>query len=323
VLISIITITRNDASGLQRTATSVLSQTGAQVEWILVDGGSCNRSHQMAEDLKKDGHLQTVVRGTDRGPYDAMTKGAKLAQGGVICFLNSGDVFYGSGTLQRVTELLEQHRPEVLVGWGQLGHTIQGSWLSQLPAVRMASLGFCHQAAYYRKEAFAAVPFRNASQTDNDTHQLAALIERGYRVKIVPELLANRDTTPGLSAWGAVSTQSVLATLKDDYGLRADEAETILAFRRRAEDPATIRGLLERGLPRSCHPHTLSHLAILCLDTLSLRQAAKLSDKQQTELRSAAISALHSQIGALATEQLCEQLHQAVLRREMAANQLS
>lgn len=234
----------------------------------------------------------------------------------MICFLNGGDAFYSPETVQRATELLKRHRPDVLMGWGLLGHNIQASWLSQLPAMRMASLGFCHQATYYRRETLMAAPFRNASQTDNDTHQLAALIERGYRVKIVPELLANRDPSPGLSAWGEQSTQSVLSTLKNDYGLSAEVAGSILAFRRRAEDPATIHRLLAQGLGPSCHPHTLCHLAISCLDTLTLDQAAKLSQKQQTELRYAGITALHSQIGALATEQLCEQLQEATMGRD-------
>lgn len=81
MLISIITITRNDLSGLLRTATSVRSQVGVDVEWIIVDGGSCASSHRLAETLRQEGCLHTVLREADRGPYDAMTKVPSLHMG--------------------------------------------------------------------------------------------------------------------------------------------------------------------------------------------------------------------------------------------------
>lgn len=67
--------------------------------------------------------------------------------------------------------------------------------------------------------------------------------------------------------------------------------------------------------PPGDHPHKLYHLAILCLDTLTLKQATRLAQDEQDRLRRAALAVLHGQIGALATEELCHRLHQAVQRR--------
>jgi hypothetical protein len=314
--ISIVTITKNDPKGLERTANSLLRQDNAPFEWILVDGGSCEATRQQASALLQAGLLTTIIREGDAGPYEAMAKGAHSARGDYLCFLNGADAFSGPATLANVGGLLEQHQPDVLLGWGQLGQGIQAIWLAELPAVRMASLGFCHQAAYYRREVFEAVPFRNASQSDNDTFQLAELIERGYRMQILPELLADRDTSPGLSAWGEQSTRSVLTTLCQAYGFCQADAEAILAFRRRAEASETVLRLLQGALDPSWHPHTLSHLAILCLDTLTLRQATALASELRESLRGAAIAALQAQLGALTAERLCQQLRQAVQRRD-------
>jgi hypothetical protein len=147
VRISIVTITKNDADGLQRTVNSVLNQRTPPWQWILVDGGSCPDSLQLAMELDKAGQLHQLIREPDSGPYAAMAKGAALATADYVCFLNDGDAFASADTLQRVEILLEEHRPDVLLGWGQLGSGIQASWLTRLPAMRMASLGFCHQAA--------------------------------------------------------------------------------------------------------------------------------------------------------------------------------
>lgn len=115
----------------------------------------------------------------------------------------------------------------------------------------------------------------------------------------------------------------MLSSLQQSYGLSASDAKAVLAFRRRAERSSTIQRLLQvLPLPEH-HPHTLCHLAILCLETLTLRQAARLDEEQHQELRRAAIAALHGQIGALATEQLCQQLHRAVHRREQLSRSLT
>jgi hypothetical protein len=324
--ISLVTITKGDLAGLQRTAASVFSQTLPRAapstwEWILVDGGCCGSTRQWADDWLQSGWLHACIQEADRGPYDAMAKGARQATGDYLCFLNGGDALAKPHTLERVMALLEQHKPDVLLGWGEVGPAIQASWLAHLPAMRMASLGFCHQAAYYRRELLMTVPFRNARQTDNDTVQLAALIEQGARVVIVGELLASRDPLPGLSSWSnPCSQQSVLATLQESYGLQLGDALAVLRFRRQCRSARTVVRLLTDAPRPGWHPQTRCHLAILCLDTLIQPQAARLGLRwpwrpAQASIHAAAVAALNDELGAAATTQLCCQLHQAVRKR--------
>lgn len=100
--ISIITVVFNGESLIERTIKSVLEQTYASIEYIIVDG------------LSNDGTLTIVKRYSswiskissekDKGIYDAMNKGLKIATGDYILFLNAGDELYSTNTLSKVFE---------------------------------------------------------------------------------------------------------------------------------------------------------------------------------------------------------------------------
>lgn len=98
--ISVITISYNIVSEIERTIASLRAQKFTDFEWIVVDGQS---SDGTAEVLKKNSKLITkLISPKPAGPYDAMNKGAELATGELICFLNGGDEFYDEGSLQNV-----------------------------------------------------------------------------------------------------------------------------------------------------------------------------------------------------------------------------
>lgn len=88
--LSVVTISYNSVDDLQRTMLSVKKQKWEGLEYILVDGGSTDGSRELFCDPVFD----IVSRGPDKGIYDAMNRGASLATGEVIIFMNSGDEFY-------------------------------------------------------------------------------------------------------------------------------------------------------------------------------------------------------------------------------------
>ena len=77
--LSIITVTYNAGAVLEDTIQSVITQTYKNVEYIIVDGGSKDRTLQIIEQYKE--HIHTVISEPDKGLYDAMNKGIKLATG--------------------------------------------------------------------------------------------------------------------------------------------------------------------------------------------------------------------------------------------------
>ncbi|MBR2318804.1 MAG: glycosyltransferase [Bacteroidaceae bacterium] len=113
---SIITVTYNASSVIMPTLQSVLSQSYANYEYILVDGGSADDTVALA---KSSGiEFAHIVSERDNGIYDAMNKGIALATGDYLCFLNAGDAFYSPTTLQTIVDAIagETELPDVLYG---------------------------------------------------------------------------------------------------------------------------------------------------------------------------------------------------------------
>ncbi len=100
---SIITVTYNAEATIEVTLRSVQQQTYRQIEHIIVDGGSKDHTLSIIEKYK-DGYLH-VISEPDKGLYDAMNKGIRLAKGDYLCFLNAGDAFHEVDTLEKIVNV--------------------------------------------------------------------------------------------------------------------------------------------------------------------------------------------------------------------------
>lgn len=98
--LSIITIVYNNAQDIERTLLSVLNQTYPNIEYILIDGASNDGTLNIIQ--KHSNKITTIVSEKDKGIYDAMNKGLKLATGDYVLFMNSGDEIYASDTVQKI-----------------------------------------------------------------------------------------------------------------------------------------------------------------------------------------------------------------------------
>jgi glycosyltransferase involved in cell wall biosynthesis len=112
--LSIITITYQAEAYLERTLKSVFDQDCAsEIDYVVVDGASKDRTFAIIEANKNQ--INQFVSEKDRGIYDAMNKGMKLAKGDYILFLNAGDTFASASTLKNILQELNQN-PDVLYG---------------------------------------------------------------------------------------------------------------------------------------------------------------------------------------------------------------
>ena len=85
--LSIITINKNNAFGLEKTIQSVINQTYFnQIEYIIIDGLSTDSSSDILEKYKD--YFSYCISEEDEGIYDAMNKGIKAATGEYLLFLN-------------------------------------------------------------------------------------------------------------------------------------------------------------------------------------------------------------------------------------------
>ena len=117
-IFSIITVTYNAESTIEATMRSVKQQTFRLIEHIIIDGASKDNTLYIINKYKDDN--TKVISEPDKGLYDAMNKGIRLATGTYLCFLNAGDTFHEQDTLEKMVNGAglsdNDKQPEILYG---------------------------------------------------------------------------------------------------------------------------------------------------------------------------------------------------------------
>lgn len=115
--LSIVTINRNNAPGLEKTMQSLATQTYDEFEYIVIDGASIDGSVEVIKKFESQlTHLKWVSE-PDTGIYNAMNKGLCIATGDYIQILNSADCLASDDVTERMlTELEKQGYPSILYG---------------------------------------------------------------------------------------------------------------------------------------------------------------------------------------------------------------
>ncbi len=97
IKVSIITVCYNSEKTIARTLDSVLSQTWKNIEYIIIDGLSTDKTVEICksyeERFKEAGTDYRIYSEKDGGIYDAMNKGAKKATGDIVGMINSDDIY--------------------------------------------------------------------------------------------------------------------------------------------------------------------------------------------------------------------------------------
>ena len=98
--LSIITVSYNSAATIEDTIQSVLSQDYKNIEYIIIDGGSKDKTCAIID--RYIDKIAVFISEPDCGIYDAMNKGLKNATGDVIGILNSDDFYANEQVLSQV-----------------------------------------------------------------------------------------------------------------------------------------------------------------------------------------------------------------------------
>ena len=172
---SIITVPYNAGAVLEDTIQSVITQTYRNVEYIIVDGGSKDHTLDIINRYRE--HIHTLVSEPDKGLYDAMNKGIRLATGDYLCFLNAGDELHEDDTLQlMVHSITGTELPDVLYGETAIvdeeGHFLRMRRLSAPEDLNWKSFKdgmlVCHQAFFPRRELAEPYDLRYRFSADFD-----------------------------------------------------------------------------------------------------------------------------------------------------------
>lgn len=193
---SIITAVYNSKDTIERCLNSVVSQAGAEIEHIVVDGGSTDGTLDILNRYKDK--IAVLVSGKDGGIYFALNKGLSLATGDVVGFLHADDYYPGHYVLAHLSAVFA--RTNVQAVYGDLSYvrcdgellrywkageysleSLRKGWMPPHPA-------FFARTDLYRRLGDFDTAYRIAADYDL---MLRFLYDNRIRAEYLPELLVS------------------------------------------------------------------------------------------------------------------------------------
>jgi glycosyltransferase involved in cell wall biosynthesis len=161
--ISIITPTYNSESKIEACLQSVINQSYSNIEHLIIDNLSTDKTIDIVLRYKELYPLSIRwVSEKDRGIYDAMNKGIKLAKGDWLYFLGSDDKFYNENVLSTIFNDKQTKHPQIIygnviingdAGWAKNGQIYDGEFTLS----KLIDKNICHQAIFFNKIVFKRV----------------------------------------------------------------------------------------------------------------------------------------------------------------------
>lgn len=218
--ITIITAIYNSGSTVRDTFQSVLQQTYSDFEYLIIDGSSKDNTLDIINEYqsKFNGRMRYISE-PDKGIYDAMNKGIRMATGDVIGILNSDDFYTSNDVLERLASFLQQANVDAVYGDihyvrdGELGRCIR-YYSSKLFRRSWMRLGFmpAHPSFYCRRNVYEKYgTFDTSYRIAADFENLLRLIfVHRIRIKYIPmDFVTMR--TGGTSSSGMRSHKQIMS----------------------------------------------------------------------------------------------------------------
>ena len=246
--LSIVTINYNDAIGLERTMSSVLEQEYTDFEFIVIDGGSNDRSLDILRKVEEK--LAYWVSEKDTGIYNAMNKGIAAAKGEFLLFLNGGDLLTSKTALQDFISH-PSFRGDIVYGDYKFekGEKVYPDTL--YPAYFMKT-SLPHQSTFFRKNVFEQLGNYDESYRmggDRDFFIKAYLCGQ-YEFVHVPYFLSffNLDGISNDEVHQKQKKEEDERMFKANYGALYDDYKKQLALEQELKRAKrkTVKGILKR-----------------------------------------------------------------------------
>lgn len=188
-LMSVVTVVYNGEINLEQTIKSVLNQSYANIEYIIVDGGSDDKTLDIIK--KYEDKIDYWVSESDEGVYYAMNKGASLCSGKYIAFLNADD-WYNKETIASVVSCFRNSDISYLFGNTDLyeENTFLYTLKEKLNQYKF-NTPFGHQSLFVTREYFLSEPFDTKYKIVADYNFMIGLIKKDLPYKYLDQSLVN------------------------------------------------------------------------------------------------------------------------------------
>jgi glycosyltransferase involved in cell wall biosynthesis len=228
-LVSIVTPVFNGERYISETIESVLAQTYKNIEYIVVDGASTDKTVELAK--RRGSGIAKLTSEPDNGMYDAINKGLRQSSGDIVCYLNADDIFFPE-TVELVVHrflrgdvdlvfgncvFIDEHSAEL--------YRSRGVDLSHANLLVLQRIPFCQPTAFWTRTLYDRVDgFDQRYRYVADTHFFyRALRVAGTRRAHIDHYLASfRVHGGGFSAKAAAAMtrehEEVMAELGGSHG---------------------------------------------------------------------------------------------------------
>jgi len=155
--ISIVTVVRNGEKHIEQSLRSIHDQTYDNLEHIVIDGGSTDRTLDILR--AHEDRIDLWISEPDQGIYDAMNKGIRLTTGDLVGLLNSDD-WYADDALEEVVSIhdLGGGRDRVIAGKWNIVLDRMNLSIEATPSFRFsAGMPLCHQAIFIPRAVYDAI----------------------------------------------------------------------------------------------------------------------------------------------------------------------
>ena len=193
IKVSIITVCLDSEKTIERTMRSVLSQTYTNIEYIIKDGGSKDKTpdicRSLEEEFIKKGMMLKIISGKDSGIYDAMNKGIDEATGDLVGIINSDDI-YEKDAVRIMAEAFR--REDFDLAFGDIRMVLpSGKTFVKRARLRKytTSRDWNHPTQFVRRTLYDTYRFRCENISD-DMDLYFRIKKDGRRILVINEVLA-------------------------------------------------------------------------------------------------------------------------------------
>ena len=219
--ISIITATYNSEKSLQRTIDSIVSQDYANIEHIIIDGGSTDNTLAIIKSNLNS--IDKYISERDNGIYSALNAGIKLATGDIIGFLHSDDIYNDEFVVSKIIQTFRTENCDVL--YGNLIYQSKNNdnpktirfWKSNLFHPASLKYGWMppHPTVYCKKEIYHQYGSFNEKYRISSDYDFILRIFKEHNIQktFLPSILVKMNV-------GGISNGSIKGILrksKEDY----------------------------------------------------------------------------------------------------------
>jgi len=201
IQVSIITVSLNSSSSIEKTINSVINQDYPNIEYIIIDGGSNDVTLELINKYKS--RIDYLVSEPDNGIYSAMNKGINISNGSIIFFLNTDDYLYNDHVISKVVKTFNTFTDVDMVYGDVLLDFQKGKkkWeqTSVLTRKTLARSTINHQTIFARRETLLSTNgFSEDYSVVSDYDWLMKFVKNNYNSKHIDSVTTVVGTS-GLS----------------------------------------------------------------------------------------------------------------------------